>query len=226
MIAGLALHERADLLGLTSRQYLDLAREDARIVAAPALGTRGAVGRLRRWLESGRPAANMGELVFIGEDAIRAILLDTLRQLPAPCQEHAVMAVTWFAIGHQWGGVMFALPAAPCPAGDERHGILLSCHRLEHLPFIIAHELAHSWQRRIGRSVFTGPPMSDAEEIQALRSLGASAEQIAVKEWRGERLADDLAEAWGFRSFGHTSDHVRMASIRAGIAAAAQRGEP
>lgn len=132
------------------------------------------------------------------------------------------MAVTWFAIGHSYGGLMFDLPAAPCPPGDERHGILLSGHKLEHLPFIIAHELAHSWQRRIGRSVLTGPPMSDAEQTQALLAIDEPTERIALRRWRLERLADDLAEAWGFRSFGHTSDHVRLASIRAGIDAAAQ----
>jgi hypothetical protein len=231
MMTGLDLPRRAELLGLDCRAYLDLVRSDRRVIGDGAVATIGAVARLRRWLDAGRPAADLGRLVFIGDDPIRTITLSTIKALPAPVQWHAVTSVTWFATGRTSGGWAGTAPHMPKHDDDEAHIIMLSGATSDSLmPGHIAHELAHSWHRAIG-GAWTPPPdhvpRDDLTHDRMLLSIGLTSEMIemvAKRRYFAEVIADRLAGTWGFPC--HASGHDRLQGFRAELAAAAATMEP
>jgi hypothetical protein len=216
MMGGLEIPERARILGLSYGDYVRMAQADPRIVAHPTVATEGAIARLRRWLDAGRPEADAEQVNFIGADEVREILVDTISKLPTPVAWHAINGVAWLEVGR--GGVIGWTSAAPsmkAPPGDELHLIALSGRTSdEALPGLCAHELGHSWTRELSPEPFPIPPMSAREFrariVAAFVESDEDREDLAREAMAEERLADACAEAWGFPCRGgHSLDRFR-----------------
>jgi hypothetical protein len=229
-LSGLDLVGRAALLGIGCRELVALATEDPRITAPAATATEGAIVRLRRWLDAGRPDANATEVDFHGDDAVRAIVVEVLGALPTPVRWHGTRAVTWYEVGRSAIGWMSIAPLPLVPAGDVGHAIVLSGMLDDaRLPAVIAHELGHSWHRHVHTApVRAVPPVSQREWTARLLLVeeimapdGQGAKRLAHRRHVEERLADETALAWGYRLPPGSSDHTRLAGFRAEIADAA-----
>lgn len=217
----LSLEELAAQLGLSMRSVVEIRRSDQRILAPEALPTPGAVARVRRWLDDGRPEVNLGALRFIGDDEVRRTVVDTVGSLPAPVRHYVVSQVTFLEVGRSYSGWMGRSPRLQAPEGDQPHLIVLSGAELPaRMPAIVAHEVAHGWCEEADPEVVYISTEPDAIRTRRLIEK-VPAEAIAQHRYSLEVTADSLAELWGYPDRqGHSLDKIRD-RIRAAIARAA-----
>jgi hypothetical protein len=206
---GMDLDGRAALLALTASEFVALGTSDPRIVAFPALASSGAVGRLRRWLTAGQPIADLSRLAFVGDDAVRALVVDVIADVPAPVAWHAVEHVAWFEVGRATAAWLAIAPSMRAPIGDVAHVVAINGRTSDHdLRGVIAHELGHSWHRHIFANVPQLAALPEQEVIvsRVLLSMytGRTAEQrdADADRWVRDRvanevIADQSAAAWG-----------------------------
>jgi hypothetical protein len=211
MLTGCDLGAGAELLGVSCREYVAIGRRDRRIF--PSLASAGAVTRLRRWIAAGQPDADVSRLEFAGDDSVRALVADVLRQVPAPVGWHGVEYVTpWIEVGRSAVGWAGSAPTIRTPDGDQAHMIALAGSIADdgEIRAVIAHELGHSWARTVRPYVSTAVRMSyrerNARSIVAAKIAGVSPTQIVREQVDEERLADALSQLWGFP---HYSDYGR-----------------
>jgi len=214
-LTGLDLPGRAAALGLTCRQYLDLARADPRVAADPALEG-GGLPRLRAWLAAGRPTANVNDLIFVGDVEIGAVVRAVVEKLPMPVLHHVVTSVVVIGSGTSTGGLCFDHPPTlPAPEGDHVHLIVLT--RADE--GLAAHECAHSWRNA------PSPPRAPAAFRAALADDQCLCAALVKSDEQGARLAaavidhhlheerdtDRLASMWLGR---HVTQDVRHTARR------------
>jgi hypothetical protein len=216
---GLLLEGRAALLGLTPRQYVALGQSDARIFAG--LPTAGALARLKRWLAAGSPDPDFSRLLYRGSDWARDIVLGVIRRAPTPVAWHAIEFVAWREVGSTAAGWMGSAMIARVPEGDRAHEIEICGHTdAESLASVCAHELGHSWSK------FVSPPIAEvsmSDREWAARAVIASQEpeqtieetieQVVKIRVVDERIADELATAWGYLRY---TDEARLRRIFTG----------
>jgi hypothetical protein len=225
MIAGLDIAGRAELLGITCREAVDLAKAHRELFTYPVSDSIGALARIRRWNEAGRPAADFSRLVYLGDGGVYAILIATLAKLPAALAWHAAEHVAWLEVGRNAGAWTTCAPLMRVPAGDTAHLVVISgAEQDERMPHIITHELAHSWHRALFSDATRGVPLPPQERLaRNLATVGYDADALAREFWREEVLADQTAAALGFPSSSHSSDHVRLRGFEAEITASRDR---
>lgn len=193
----MTLQEKAERLGLTCRDVVALGQEDPRLVANPTLDGGGA-GRLRRWLDAGRPAADLDRLCYLGDPEIGRAVRAVVAGLPEPVAHHAVTGCAIVGVGVDTAG--WAAAVAPDLPTPEAQFIALASTR----PGIIAHEIAHSWHRPLRRA----PQKSAAALERDAEALHAELAAAAIENGRvdalvqiqleGEFAADAAATAWGY----------------------------
>jgi hypothetical protein len=213
----------AAMLGIALEDVELLHALDPRNFAAPALETEGSVWRLRRWLEAGRPEADLARLSFIGSYSVREIVRGVVRALPAPVRHYAVEAVTWFEVGRGTEAWCARAPAVRTLAGDVGHVINIDGRaRDEAIRGTICHELGHGMSRTVEAEA--PPPtarvLPDVDDlaVHVLRAkfCGATADELGYERarWIGSRVASELradrqAAAWGFPHHGPGEDELR-----------------
>lgn len=200
-LSGLALHERAEKLGLTSKGLIELARRDPRVVDDLALEG-GGFERLRRYIAVGMPTPNLDALVVeSNDDRAFHVVRATVAKLPEPVQQHATNGVVFVGMGNDVAGWCSYSP----PPLQGRH--LIALKRID--GETIAHELAHSWAHSPDDATKT--LLTTAEKIRVVREISARLireggnESTAVREYmrrqvNEERHADALASLWLSRS--------------------------
>jgi hypothetical protein len=216
-------NEELEVLGISRDDYAWLAHTDHRIVTSVALANGGS-SRLRRWLHLGSPAADLGRFDFRGNEAVRNLVEDVLRQLPPPVAWHATEFVSFVEVGRTTAGGFVVLPRRS-PVDDQRHVIVLFGGQPDsELRMVIAHEIGHSWSSDLLRLPVEALRWSGRElmthQLAAAKRAGLTHEQL-VRELVGEeRLADDLAKLWGFECA--TNEEWLERHFRDRVAAAAE----
>lgn len=192
-LAGLDLAGRAALLDVTSREYVQLAESDVRVVADAAFHDHAYRARLKRWHCEGCPAADLEQLEFCGADAVRDVVVGVLRRLPTHVAWFATTHVVFVEVGRHALGWQGAMPRA-----REQMIALNGCLEDKIIENVVAHELGHSVTRP--RSFpRTTVRLSLAEYTARLVAIGVTHEELSRAEVDREKLADDLAELWGFK---------------------------
>jgi hypothetical protein len=219
--------ERVAALGVSFREYVDLAQQDARLFASPVLETEGAVVRCKRWLAAGRPAPDFARLVFRGDSTVREILVETLAKFPTAIAWHLVEWCIWRETGRSSPGWMAPALVARTPSGDTAHEISIDGNTSDAaLPHLLAHEASHSWHRAIIKS--SGEPSRAPEPIhefhaRVLLVYNYDADAAARCLLRVELLADETARALGWPAPPGSSDYTRLRGFRDDLEAASDR---
>lgn len=220
----LALEDRAAALGISCRELVRVGQKvDRRILTAPSLNAPGSVARLKRWLAAGEPTPDFDRLVFAGSDQVRDVVVEVLKSVPPPVAWHGTEFVGWFEVGREAAGWQGYVPAIRAPEGDEAHMIALcGSHVNAAVRDLAAHELGHSWSRRVGvyaKDDRGRGTMSEREwnarVIVAARVSGSTPEALVRNSFNSERLADGLAVLWGYRPSYTVDDMTLMRHFRA-----------
>jgi hypothetical protein len=225
-LADLPIEERLARGGITAEQGAMLRALDARIVDDATTASTAIVERIARWLAAGQPVADLGRLLYSGDDDVRVVLVQTIARIPPWVQWHAVEAVEWLEVSRSAAGWCGRAPARRDPEGDVMHRIVLSgVVSDEDLPGLIGHELGHSVHRKVEPEPrWTLPPMPRVERLARTilvgRGLGIDEEQIARMEAGLEDLCDRTAVAWGLMRAIRT--HEQMCRARAKVYEAAE----
>lgn len=204
-LADVAIGDRLARAGITAAQAAALLALDRRIVDDAPTTTTAAVERLARWLRAGQPLADVERLMFEGDDAVRALVVELIERVPPPIAWHAVEHVEFLEIGRGADATCSAVVAARAPAGDSAHRIRL-CGALpdERIREILPHELAHSLHRTVCAREPTWRSMPaverDARALLIARDLGIAQPEVMIADQRAdaEYLAEATAQAWGF----------------------------
>lgn len=226
-LSGLDLPARSAALGFAScADYLRFASEHPDLCKAPL--TPASIARARRHDDAGRPAPDFTRLVYLGSGVILAVLIATLKKLPAAFAWHCTEFVCWMEVGRNAGAWMTRPPTMRAPNGDAAHLIVLngaaSDRALEH---VIVHEASHSWHKLVVADTDAPEPAPMPEQEWLARRLLVyrdeaqdAAGAFARALYANERLADDTATAFGFPPLGHSSSIERLRGFEAEIAAA------
>lgn len=179
--AELDVPERASRLAITTDEYARLALDDPRIVDDRT----GGIGRLRAWLRADRPVRDVSALCYIGDESIRAALVDVLCHIPMPVACAVIGGATVIGVGVDTiGWHQASLPDRPVVSMAT---VALSSDD----PRPIAHELAHVWLTEPPSP--TGPKTT--REIEAWSdAIHTDLADAAVKNDRVEWLVDWLME--------------------------------
>jgi hypothetical protein len=221
----LEIHERAALLGLDLVEWYALVEQDWRILASEAL-VYGGAGRLRSWLDRGRPTADPTSLAFNGiAPAIETIAHEVLAAMPAPHVEHVVTRTSLFVLSGE-RGLCHCLPDLRTPIDDQPHVISINAAHAEDVAGLLAHEWSHSWHATMAP---VAPQEPKIERRRAAHERAFRAQQLEAHggpefaglvddllelRIRSERAADTLASLWLNRRYNSLGPH-RDAHTRA-----------
>ncbi|HXF83148.1 MAG TPA: hypothetical protein VNN19_10390 [bacterium] len=172
-------------------------------LTAALAATEAARERLRAWFvaeprRASEPSRSeiAGRLQFLGDEAIRQVVLDVLFGLPPVVVAFVLSSVVMLGVGRGSAGSTLTLSTKATTAAAEGYAlklILLDGHRSDQdLRVLIAHEVAHAWLGALPRSEDMRQP---AEGLAALRELGrAAGEWAGAGPWPGLRVVRDLQE--------------------------------
>jgi hypothetical protein len=223
MALAISAIERADGLRMTLRESISFVERHRDLFVRPVADSLGALARIRRWYDAGRPQPDLKRLVYCGHPTVGALLRATLAKLPDAIGWFATEHVTWLEVGRADGGWARIAPLMRTPIGDRPHLVnLAGAESDERMPHIFVHELAHNWHRPLVADEPHVPMPDDERQALVLRVLyNDDVDAMARSYWAGEILADETAAALGFKTQGHSSDFVRLRGFREQIAAVA-----
>jgi hypothetical protein len=221
------LEERAELLGLSCRDFVALGQSDRRIVADVALEPNVAA-KTRAWLAAGRPIADLSRLRFAGSDDVYALATRGLRTMPAP--------VAWWVVTNAFVaeiGRGFAVGWASSIDPRARQAIALDGSAADDLILpIFAHECGHLMDQRVVDEVRAPAPEAripmpehHARMLVFGETMGEDIEATIRRLYRPERAANALADLWGYPTHGVCSDAWRVGMLRSQLLAARNRAD-
>ena len=183
-----------------------------------------ATERLESWFALGGPTLSRRtvarDLIVLGLDGVRALLVSALRRCPPPVVHHVVHRVWVLGCGRGLSGWMSQAPPWPI-SGTVQLVVLDGKLPGQELLGLLAHEVAHSWL------LPTAPPA----DVQRIRERVVHRQRISrlAHAWhlpnplvrgveRDERAAAALARAWGFDGPAADPDYCaavgRLAAMR------------
>lgn len=228
----LSLLARSERLGITSREYVALAKTDKRIADRRTLSTDGAVQRLSDYIKAGSPEAHeLSPLCYAGTPGIEAVVRETLLLLPLPVRWSVLNACVF--VGCDRGTAGFhqpAFPALPSPTTDRVHLIALSRASEKTL----CHEVGHFYSTSPApagtpRNTICAREMEDKNDA-FMTTLATecikkgTVDKLVQHHMRPERIADAAASCW-LGSIVNTCQEGRTAHIRKYIYARAESAE-
>jgi hypothetical protein len=172
--------------------------------------------RLHRWVAGGglrRVPAIDTELVYLGDEAVRPVVVRVLEQIAPPVRDHVLDTAWVLAIGRRAAGQTMAAPLLPPRGGPEVLGLILVDGRYDDtaLAAIIAHEAAHLWLEHRTAA----PPPKIARALQAvgwaLATEGGEGDALLERLLAAERRAAALTAAWGFHGSAADVGHCARA---------------
>jgi hypothetical protein len=194
---------RAELFGLSYGEQFELEQREPWLRRWPARFEDGAE-RLRTWLAAGRPRADRGALVIIGDPAIVEVARDVLATLPEPAAR-VIVDNTIVRCGRDHcddiveGAAGWRRETLPGSEKPLEVGLLAADRDL------VAHEFAHVWQ--VAPSPWTATLSAEQRESFKRAILADVVEEgtereLAEMQLQRERAADALASLW----LGHRVD--------------------
>lgn len=201
-LTGLEVGERCAALEVGTAEYYGRfvqsdGAEDVRICSHLMTDSPGAIRRLGRWLNAGKPAPDFAALAFMGSDEVRALVLDTLRRVPHPVAWDALRGCYFVEVGRAANGY-HGTPRLPAPADDVVRVIALRGDLPDdELAAVLAHELGHHHR---SEPIAPQAPRHDTPPgtVEAFAVAEGIAPKLVSLRDREEQGADDLARLWGF----------------------------
>lgn len=191
----------------------ELARGNPPWFMSALVATTDAQARLRRWAAQGGfdqglmfPDDIARRLRFAGDEEIRVRVIAVLGDVAPPVRDHLLETTLVVGVGQSSCGWV-----AKAPEPGPRLRIMALCGVRDdgQARAVIAHEIAHTW-------LLPDPPAAAGDDVDRDRpntmTLAAEWGQLDHLERicvRDERLAAQLAHAWGFR--GPATDAERCA---------------
>lgn len=135
-------------------------------------------------------------LVFVGDDALRPIVLDGLATCPEPVQDAAVLVAAWQGVGIE-SRAWTASSRHVDKEGRERWRVVNLGPAVD--VEVVRHEAAHVWHSRVLQEGDTPPPAITTQGEAAIKTLAATEGWFQPHDdayWREERICCALALLW------------------------------